>query len=646
MTMDINVQHRGKHQVHQSTALISSNVGSTASNNSPPTTPPPGSESPLITSYKGQPYSSLPATTTIPLRNIKRSFDVAFLMAPDENLAKKQQQERHQHFITSASMLKRSSPTLIQTTAFEPISPNSVINAKNQLFNTVQDTIQKNKQDLTLLEGVLDSVSRSSYLLRSMDSIPNSHNQRLVISRQQSSKVGLFEHTNLSLMRPSNDQEDIIEEVSKVQSTISERQELNLINISTQREDFNDDIHSTSINENNGGGKPLFMNTSGNSPGIMIRSAFTKVTTSSTKFDARNRSILPLQASPSSVSSLSGEGLSPDHISYQESMSPPVIGGGPNTSPIPSPFMQAAKSYPSPVPLLMPNPHLAQHIPSPVGKSLTTSYSSAAFLLQQESGSKHIKDNDIDSHTCMTTHTNGNFKNDIDNYLMKASITAANHHQLYGNVAEHEFMQCFPGNSVNTVKIRPNNLLYHHPESIAAYSSLAAAAYPFSAAKFTNSAAAADLLVTRAQPPSLLSTVNNSAAAAAAAVVSASLLPPSFAALSLPAQNVCAKCNISFRMTSDLVYHMRSHHKGDHMIGDPMKRRREQDKLKCPVCNESFRERHHLTRHMTAHQDKEGDVVDEYEDGERTTSSGVEIAGRRRMASSGLLSSGNHGGDK
>ena len=89
-------------------------------------------------------------------------------------------------------------------------------------------------------------------------------------------------------------------------------------------------------------------------------------------------------------------------------------------------------------------------------------------------------------------------------------------------------------------------------------------------------------------------------AAAAAVAAAATLLPPSLTALTLPAQNVCAKCNIGFRMTSDLVYHMRSHHKRD---SDPMKKKRE-EKLKCPVCHESFRERHHLTRHMTAHQDR------------------------------------------
>ncbi|KAJ3654288.1 hypothetical protein Zmor_013484 [Zophobas morio] len=89
-----------------------------------------------------------------------------------------------------------------------------------------------------------------------------------------------------------------------------------------------------------------------------------------------------------------------------------------------------------------------------------------------------------------------------------------------------------------------------------------------------------------------------------AAAILTSLLPPSLAALSLPAQNVCAKCNISFRMTSDLVYHMRSHHKNDSV---DVNRRRREEKLKCPVCSESFRERHHLTRHMTAHQDKDED---------------------------------------
>ncbi|XP_062400008.1 PR domain zinc finger protein 8b [Sardina pilchardus] len=78
------------------------------------------------------------------------------------------------------------------------------------------------------------------------------------------------------------------------------------------------------------------------------------------------------------------------------------------------------------------------------------------------------------------------------------------------------------------------------------------------------------------------------------------LLPPSFTSLCLPAQNWCAKCNASFRMTSDLVYHMRSHHKKEFAM-EPLVKRRREEKLKCPICNETFRERHHLSRHMTSH---------------------------------------------
>ncbi|CAH1725809.1 unnamed protein product [Aphis gossypii] len=138
--------------------------------------------------------------------------------------------------------------------------------------------------------------------------------------------------------------------------------------------------------------------------------------------------------------------------------------------------------------------------------------------------------------------------------------------------------------------------------------------------------------------PSPLQFGQAAAAAAAVAALPAMLLPASIAAaaLTLPSQNVCAKCNVSFRMTSDLVYHMRSHHKGGDgsggggagggigggvgggsaagVGGADAKKRRDMDKLRCPVCDESFRERHHLTRHMTAHQDKEGDRLDDEDD--------------------------------
>ncbi|XP_078250619.1 PR domain zinc finger protein 8 [Pogona vitticeps] len=117
------------------------------------------------------------------------------------------------------------------------------------------------------------------------------------------------------------------------------------------------------------------------------------------------------------------------------------------------------------------------------------------------------------------------------------------------------------------------------------------------------------------QSPFLYATTfwpKSSAAAVAAAAAAAAgplqlqlpsaltLLPPSFTSLCLPAQNWCAKCNASFRMTSDLVYHMRSHHKKEYAL-EPLVKRRREEKLKCPICNESFRERHHLSRHMTSH---------------------------------------------
>ncbi|XP_067828436.1 zinc finger protein 488 [Heptranchias perlo] len=81
---------------------------------------------------------------------------------------------------------------------------------------------------------------------------------------------------------------------------------------------------------------------------------------------------------------------------------------------------------------------------------------------------------------------------------------------------------------------------------------------------------------------------------------SLTLLPPSYTSFGVSAQNWCAKCNASFRMTSDLVFHMRSHHKKEYAT-DYLSKRRREEKLTCPICNEFFRERHHLSRHMTSH---------------------------------------------
>ncbi|XP_072246478.1 zinc finger protein 488 [Leuresthes tenuis] len=81
---------------------------------------------------------------------------------------------------------------------------------------------------------------------------------------------------------------------------------------------------------------------------------------------------------------------------------------------------------------------------------------------------------------------------------------------------------------------------------------------------------------------------------------SLTILPPTFTSFSVSVQNWCAKCNLSFRMTSDLVFHMRSHHKKEFAAESQVRKRRE-EKLTCPICHEYFRERHHLSRHMTSH---------------------------------------------
>ena len=96
--------------------------------------------------------------------------------------------------------------------------------------------------------------------------------------------------------------------------------------------------------------------------------------------------------------------------------------------------------------------------------------------------------------------------------------------------------------------------------------------------------------------------------------------------LPIPSENWCALCKTSFRMTSDLVYHMRTYHKRDHTestcgprsrhdgtdardndvkktrnVDDLGKKTRVEKILRCHVCQETFREKHHLTRHMTSH---------------------------------------------
>lgn len=92
-------------------------------------------------------------------------------------------------------------------------------------------------------------------------------------------------------------------------------------------------------------------------------------------------------------------------------------------------------------------------------------------------------------------------------------------------------------------------------------------------------------------------------------------------------QNWCAKCNTYFRLTSDLVYHMRTFHRkeektnantntasaaltervgslnGLNVNGEKSNTpQRESKYLRCDICNEIFKEKHHLSRHMTSHR--------------------------------------------
>ncbi|KAJ8022498.1 PR domain zinc finger protein 8 [Holothuria leucospilota] len=69
----------------------------------------------------------------------------------------------------------------------------------------------------------------------------------------------------------------------------------------------------------------------------------------------------------------------------------------------------------------------------------------------------------------------------------------------------------------------------------------------------------------------------------------------------LAAQNCCAKCGVQFRMTSDLVYHMRTHHKKEKTTELTSRDQKVSNKYRCSVCRESFKEKHHLSRHMTSH---------------------------------------------
>ncbi len=83
------------------------------------------------------------------------------------------------------------------------------------------------------------------------------------------------------------------------------------------------------------------------------------------------------------------------------------------------------------------------------------------------------------------------------------------------------------------------------------------------------------------------------------------------------ASNWCAKCSKQFRLTSELVHHIRVHHatrrnyhhrhhhhqtSTESTIRKAVTNSTSSMSLTCHICCETFRERHHLTRHMTSHR--------------------------------------------
>lgn len=407
------------------------------------------SSSEKVTTPSPTPITEVPPA---PQKPAKRSFDVAFLMAPDDLSTKKRQQQQQQlRIVTSASMMQRyTSPEVT--------------------FAHSEDAVEL-------------KISRTL------------NYQRLMTGRGNFNEFPPHPTSPLGLLIPPP------RDFHKIDSDSKD----SIIDITSED-------HSLQF----------------------AKSAFTKVKGGRLDSNAPNNS-----ASPSSVSStVSGGGISPD-VSYQESLSPPMVNTS-NRSPLH--YHQQSKSL---------NPNMAYF--ASAGKNVSPMNVNQFFYSQSR--------DKMDGKSQSSLDTNG----------------------LLGN-----FINKSPTDSMQ--KIRP--MLYQNDNI--PYGGIPVAAYPFPA-NFPPTG-----------PP-----VPTHTLLTAAASVTAALLPPSLVALTLPAQNVCAKCKISFRMTSDLVYHMRSHHKGEHVTADTARRRREQDKLRCPVCNETFRERHHLTRHMTAHQDKEGDNDDE-----------------------------------
>lgn len=418
-----------------------------------------------------------------PGKTLKRSFDVAFLMMPDEKLRQKQ--------------------------------PDRQLRVSKQLFNneeweqSLKRVPEIYKHGEYSNENTLDAKDQEDERIRANNNISPTFSSDINID------VGTDEYPNKTMYCSDSDNSDISR--SRPNSNESAARQPKFLP-EYKNKIFDDptliSMQSRARYENRYAEKP---------PEMSPKSAFTKVS----NFSMRS-------PNPS---------VSPDNLLYQNSVSPPLSAASP-----PANFNKVPNNLLTHAHLLNGNNFFKGHIPS----QSPTNY-----------------------HESTIPRSNAAFNKSIE-YSDK------------------------PGDP-KTAHMLPNklNFLPFRPEIPYLQ---AGSSYPFSVQNFQSPNP--DFMkfpVPQREP------VNPLIANPCAAILS-TLLPPTLAAFSLPAQNVCAKCSISFRMTSDLVYHMRTHHKSE-SSHDPHRRKRE-DKLKCPVCNESFRERHHLTRHMTAHQDKEGDMDD------------------------------------
>lgn len=450
-------------------------------------------------------------------RSVKRSFDVAFLMMPDEKMKQKQVEKQ-----------LRISKQLF--------AENHYASLKSEV-----DNFRKNHEYL----------NKSSYAeeLKGTDLTYRQNNNVSPSNQELNIDVGTDEFATKSVLSDS-DVSDMSR--SRPDSTESFSRPARIVHESPYRNKVFDDPSLISQARANYEQHEKFI--SSRFSEMAPRSAFTKVTN-----NYQSPTTTQSAASP-------GHSESPDNLSYQNSMSPPLTTSSP---PMLNNLFSKSPQFKS---LIPPNhPFLS---------------SSHAFFKSQN----------------LQTYQN-HFSDPSSNV----------------NSEPTHFSKSSPPNYPPPEKSEPppssnkfGHLLPFRPE-ISPYLQTNASPYSFPIQNFHHPGAA-EFLKFPQQNESINPLMRNPAAA-----ILSTLLPPTLASLSLPTQNICAKCNISFRMTSDLVYHMRSHHKSE--VNYDTNRRKREDKLKCPVCAESFRERHHLTRHMTAHQDKEGDILDQQLDSTEGNSS-------------------------